>query len=78
LNGNFSGSANLNGNTAVISGEQPWLGIYVLTAQYTGDASNNPSISAGVNLVVTGTSYIGIQGVTSTIDHFYQVTYTIQ
>ena len=78
LNGNFSGSANLVGNTAVVSGEIPWMGIYVLTTQYTGDAANNPSTSPGVNLAVTGTSNIGIQGVTSTTNHFNAVTYTIQ
>jgi hypothetical protein len=49
-----------------------------LTAQYTGDAANNPSSSNGVNLVVTGVSNIGIQGVTATTNHFNQVTYTIQ
>jgi large repetitive protein len=78
LHGNFTGSANLIGNTAVVSGENQWLGIYVLTAQYTGDAANNPSTSNGVNLTVTGTAYIGILGTTSTTNHFYQVMYTVQ
>ena len=78
LNGNFTGSANLVGNTAVASGEMPWIGAYSLTAQYTGDPLNNPSTSAGVNLAITGTSYIGIQGETGTDFHISQVTYTIQ
>jgi hypothetical protein len=78
LNGNFSGSANLVGNTAVISGEEPWLGFYSLTAQYTGDAANAPSTSTGVSLAVTGTSYIGIYGVTATDGHFNEAMYTIQ
>jgi hypothetical protein len=78
LNGNFSGSANLVGNTATYTGSTPWMGIYVLTAQYAGDLSNNTSTSTGVNLAVTGTSTIGIVGTTSTTNHFVQVTYTIQ
>jgi hypothetical protein len=78
LNGTFSGSANLIGNTAVASGEMPWLGIYDLTAQYTGDTANDLSASTGLILAVTGTSSIGIQGVTATINHFSQVAYTVQ
>lgn len=78
LNGIFSGSANLVGNTAVASGETPFIGAYVLTAQYTGDPLNSPSTSAGVNLAITGSSYIGIQGNTSTDVHFYELNYTLQ
>jgi hypothetical protein len=78
LNGIFCGSGNLVGNTAVTSGDNPWMGVYVLTAQYTGDGANTPSTSTGVNLAVTGTSSIGIQGETSTDYHLTQVTYTIQ
>ncbi len=78
LNANFSGSANVIGNTAAISGSGTWIGAYVLTAKYTGDGANNPSTSTGVNLAVTGTSFIGIQGVTSTNNHSNEVAYTIQ
>jgi hypothetical protein len=78
LNGSFVNSAALIGNTATISGVTPFLGVYSLTAQYTGDLKNDPSTSAGVNVGVTGTSSIGVQGVTSTIDHMSEVTYTIQ
>jgi hypothetical protein len=78
LNGVFTGSGNLIGNTAVTSGQQPWMGTYIMAAQYTGDGENNPSNSAGVNVAVTGTSTIGILGQTGTNNHFNQVTYTIQ
>jgi hypothetical protein len=78
LNGNFCGSANLVGNMAVISGETPFLGYYNLNAQYVGDPQNSPSTSSGVNLAVTGTSYIGVSGVTGTDGHTYELYYTIQ
>jgi hypothetical protein len=78
-NGNIPlGSANLNGNTASLATTIPFPGIYTVTALYSGDTLNNPSTSAGLAQGVTGSTVIDIEGQTSTLTHFANVTVAIQ
>ena len=78
-NGNLNlGSANLSGNTASLTIAIPVPGIYTVTALYSGDTLNNPSTSAGLAQGVTGSTVIDIEGQTSTLTHFANVTVTIQ
>jgi len=74
----FIGGANLTGNTASLTTSIGVPGIYTVTAQYLGDASNNPSTSAGLNQVVTGSTLMYVQGQTSTLTHIANVTVTVQ
>lgn len=62
------------GNTAGFS-----VGTHVITAQYLGDQNNLRSNSAGaLNVAVTGTAAISIQGVTSNVFHNIPLTVTVQ
>jgi hypothetical protein len=62
--------------TATIS---PWIvGIFTLTATYTGDATNSGSTSAPVNEAVTGNTVMTVTGVTGTLYHTTNVTVTLQ
>jgi subtilase family serine protease len=78
-NGNLTlGSANLVGNTASLTTTIPFPGIYTVVALYSGDTLNNPSTSAGLAQGVTGTTVMDVEGQTSTLTHFTNVTITIQ
>lgn len=78
LNGSYYGTANLVGSSATLTTQIASPGLYVLTAQYAGDALNMPSTSAGVNEAVTGSTVTDVQGQTSTLTRFTNVTVTIQ
>jgi hypothetical protein len=78
LNGSFYGSGNLVGNSAAVTAPIASPGIYILTAQYSGDALNDPSASSGVNEAVTGSTVMDITGQTSTLVHIANVTVTLQ
>jgi hypothetical protein len=78
-NGNINlGSANLNGNTAGLTTTIAFPGIYTVTALYSGDALNNPSTSVGLAQAVTGSTVMDVEGQTSTLTHFANVTVTVQ
>ena len=74
----FIGGANLTGNTASLTTSIDIPGICTVTAQYLADASNNPSTSAGLNQIVTGSTLMYVQGQTNTLTHIANVTVTIQ
>jgi Pro-kumamolisin, activation domain/Bacterial Ig-like domain (group 3) len=54
------------------------VGIDQITAQYSGDALNQPSTSASVIAVVTGKESVIVNGTTGPLSHFAVVTLTIQ
>ncbi|HSY31981.1 MAG TPA: Ig-like domain repeat protein [Verrucomicrobiae bacterium] len=54
------------------------VGIDQITAQYYGDALNQPSTSASVFAVATGQSYVNVIGSTGPLSHSAAVTVTIQ
>ncbi len=63
FDGTFAlGTIPLAGNKAVVSIEANVTGTYVLTASYSGDASNAPSTSAGVDQVAIPYGSAGTQG----------------
>ncbi len=76
--GNYLGAANLGGNTASLTTVFSTPGIYTVTGQYLGDASNTQSLSAGINQYVTGSTVATVQGQTSSLTHYANVTVTIQ
>jgi len=78
LNGNIYGYAPLVGKAAVLNTQGSSLGIYVLTAQYAGDALNSQSVSPGVNMAATGSIVMDINGSTLPLRHAANVTVTIQ
>jgi hypothetical protein len=54
------------------------VGIDQITAQYYGDALNQPSTSTSVIAVATGQSYVNVIGSTGPLSHVAVVTVTIQ
>jgi Bacterial Ig-like domain (group 3) len=55
------------------------VGTFNITAQYSGDANNQPSQSVtGVNEVFTGTTLITIRGQTGSLSHEANVAITLQ
>jgi hypothetical protein len=78
VNGGFYGQVNLIGNTATLITSISYPGMYTVTAQYGGDNSNNPSLSAGAGQAVTGNASVEVQAQTSTLNHFASVTVTLQ
>jgi hypothetical protein len=54
------------------------VGIDQITAQYYGDALNQPSTSTSVIAVATGQSYVNVIGSTGPLSHSAVVTVTIQ
>jgi hypothetical protein len=67
-----------NGQASTGSGWLNNLGLYQITAQYTGDASNLASTSAPLTQVITGTMPVTIQGSTGGDVHLLQVTLGLQ
>jgi len=78
LAGSYFGSANLVGNSATLTTQVALPGIYALSAQYSGDSLNQSSTAIGQNLSVTGSTQVQIQGQTSNVTHFVNVTVTLQ
>jgi hypothetical protein len=78
LNGGFAGLAALVGNSATLMTQISAPGIYALSAQYSGDALNQSSTSIAQNVLVTGSTVVTIQGQTSNLTHFANVTVTLQ
>jgi Bacterial Ig-like domain (group 3) len=56
----------------------PGIGIYGIYAQYTGDSLNQKSKSPTVPATVTGTTQLGVSGITATLVHNTPVTLTVQ
>lgn len=54
------------------------LGVHQIYAQYSGDPLNQPSTSASVIAVATGTASVIVTGTTGPLSHFAVVTLTIQ
>ena len=55
------------------------VGTHVISAQYYGDGRNQASKTSGsINVVITGTAPVFVQGATSTLTHNIPVTVTIQ
>ncbi len=54
------------------------VGIHQITAQYSGDALNQPSQSSSVMVVLTGTSYAEVTGTTGPLSRSANVSVTIQ
>jgi hypothetical protein len=78
LNGGFTGSAALVGKSATLITQIPAPGIYSLSAQYSGDALNQASTAIAQNVLVTGSTVVTIQGQTSNLTHYANVTVTLQ
>jgi hypothetical protein len=78
LSGSWYGQASLATGTATLQTSVAFPGIFALTASYSGDSSNFASSSAPVNQLVTGTTVFDVQGQTSTLFHFVNVTATVQ
>lgn len=53
-------------------------GTHVISAQYMGDANNQPSQSGGVSIVVTGSTQQLVCGATSTDQHCFELNVTVQ
>ncbi|MGB8477031.1 MAG: Ig-like domain repeat protein [Candidatus Acidiferrum sp.] len=54
------------------------VGTHQIVAQYTGDSQNNPSQSATLNIVSTGTSFVQVTGTTGPLSHILNVNVTVQ
>jgi hypothetical protein len=55
------------------------VGTHVITAQYSGDANNQPSNMSGpINVVITGQTTVFVQGATNTLTRSMPVNVTIQ
>jgi hypothetical protein len=55
-----------------------FVGIHQITAQYSGDPSNQPSQSSPFNIAVTGTSSLAVVGTTGPLSHETSLNVTIQ
>jgi len=77
-NGGWIGTAPLSGGTASLNTTFPFPGIFSVTAQYSGDATNLNSTSPGVNESVTGSTVMQLSGQTGSLVHSVNVTVTVQ
>jgi hypothetical protein len=53
-------------------------GTYEIYAQYSGDANNRALQSSTIDVVVTGSARVQIQGTTGPVTHYASVNLTIQ
>jgi hypothetical protein len=55
------------------------VGTHVFSAQYSGDSNTQPSKTNGsINVVITGTTSVFVQGATNTLTHSMPINVTIQ
>jgi hypothetical protein len=80
LSGGYYGTAQLVSGSASLTLSPVIIppGIYSLTAQYSGDANNLASNSAGISQAVTGTTIMQVNAQTGTLFHSANVTVTLQ
>jgi len=74
----FFGQANLVGDTATLTSNAPFPGLYQVTATYNGDASHASSTSAPAQEGITGTTSAVVTAQTGSLTHVATVTMTLQ
>jgi hypothetical protein len=75
-----------SGQVAVVNGQAQLsslgngfgIGIHQFTAQYSGDTHNLASMSSSTSMVMTGTAYISVQGITGSDLHLISGTIGVQ
>ncbi|MCU1239894.1 MAG: Peptidase propeptide [Candidatus Acidoferrum typicum] len=78
VGGFWFGQANLVGDTATVTSNAPFPGLYQVMATYNGDASHSPSTSAPVKEGVTGSTSVLVIGRTGSLSQTVSVTITLQ
>jgi len=77
--GNPIDSAPVTNGTAAVQPPNLFVGTHVITAQYAGDANNQPSKTNGaINQVITGTNFAIVTGATSSLNRSVNIDVTIQ
>jgi len=72
------GYAGVSNGKAVTSLGFPYLGVYPIYAEYSGDSLNQGSKSAIVTATSTGTDSFGFSGTTATLVHSVPMTISVQ
>jgi len=78
IGGFWFGQANLVGDTATVTSNAPFPGLYQVMATYNGDASHSPSTSAPVTEGVTGSTSALVIGRTGSLSQTVSVTITLE
>jgi subtilase family serine protease len=78
LGGFWFGQANLVGDTATVTSNAPFPGLYQAIATYNGDASHSTSTSPPLQEGVTGSTSALVTAKTGSLSHVIFVTMTVQ